>query len=586
MRNKSNIHWIASSVLFVVLTAITLVKCRLFATMTVEWLAGWYKFSVEGRWMALIAASLVMGSVVWLSRRPWTTIILVVISDLWIFANWIYFQANHLLLTFSAITMGSNMDGFWSSVLAYLSPQMIWIPALTCVYVILAACLRSTQRHPWVFGGTLLVAAILSVMSSRLRCQYVGAADQFIENRPVTVANFNPFITPEHMLPEKWETDLKDSNYTLHHSILAYGIQVFTVGMYDYFHTIYQQKQVTLSAEEEQQTNLLLSRGEAPQDSVLSCSGNLILIIIESWESWSLETKDIHGEYILSNINRYMRNHPHLYADKVTSQVRHGNSADGQMLINTGLLPLQDGAACFLCADNTYPNLAHFYANRVNIDACSKAWNAERTSIAFDYQQHIAPEDRSWWFENLTVARAKDYLAMHRDSTCLQLITVSMHSPFDYIKDEPVYQELQLPSDMDELTANYLRSAYWMDFFMGDLLQYLENEGFFANSTVVLTGDHTFHRDDQHFCPLVIFSPSIQQNQYITEQTYQMDIYPTVLSLIGRKDYFWQGFGIDLTNPDMQRPISPQGAFMLSDKLLRMNYFMNANYFINTNYFR
>ena len=60
-----------------------------------------------------------------------------------------------------------------------------------------------------------------------------------------------------------------------------------------------------------------------------------------------------------------------------------------------------------------------------------------------------------------------------------------------------------------------------------------------------------------------------------SKTTYQMDAYPTILHLIGCEDYYWKGFGVNLLDSVARnnRPISEQEAFILSDKLIRANWF-------------
>ena len=77
------------------------------------------------------------------------------------------------------------------------------------------------------------------------------------------------------------------------------------------------------------------------------------------------------------------------------------------------------------------------------------------------------------------------------------------------------------------------------------------------------------------FTPLIIYSPQIKENVQVTDTCYQMDIYPTILHLIGCKDYYWKGFGVNLMDSVARhnRPITEQEAYELSDKLIRSNYF-------------
>ena len=54
-----------------------------------------------------------------------------------------------------------------------------------------------------------------------------------------------------------------------------------------------------------------------------------------------------------------------------------------------------------------------------------------------------------------------------------------------------------------------------------------------------------------------------------------MDIYPTLLSLLGAEGYDWKGFGVNLLDSAAvaQRHIGPAQAATLSDKMIRNDYF-------------
>jgi phosphoglycerol transferase MdoB-like AlkP superfamily enzyme len=109
------------------------------------------------------------------------------------------------------------------------------------------------------------------------------------------------------------------------------------------------------------------------------------------------------------------------------------------------------------------------------------------------------------------------------------------------------------------------------------------------NSTLVITADHNHFpvSSTRGTCPLIIASPAITKKIEI-ETAYQMDIFPTLLHAINQ-NYFWHGLGIDLLdlptsaplptthNPSAHysspRSITPHEASVLSDKLIRTNYF-------------
>ena len=73
--------------------------------------------------------------------------------------------------------------------------------------------------------------------------------------------------------------------------------------------------------------------------------------------------------------------------------------------------------------------------------------------------------------------------------------------------------------------------------------------------------------------PLIIYSPQIQGNPHYNDDAYQMDVYPTYMSLLGVDDYRWNGLGKNLLDNNSKRLIQEKEAFVLSDKLIRNNYF-------------
>ena len=117
-----------------------------------------------------------------------------------------------------------------------------------------------------------------------------------------------------------------------------------------------------------------------------------------------------------------------------------------------------------------------------------------------------------------------------------------------------------------------------------------------SQSMVVLTGDHTIFKSamleqfrdyalannlsiasGESFCPLIIYSPQIEENIHIDDLCYQMDIFPTILHLIGCDNYYWHGFGVNLMDSAAinNRTISEEEAYRLSDLIIRSDYFRN-----------
>ena len=230
-----------------------------------------------------------------------------------------------------------------------------------------------------------------------------------------------------------------------------------------------------------------------------------------------------------------------------------------------------------------------------------KVWNQESMSPAYGYDTTIAYCDID------TLLFAKLNQLIDSGAHFIQCLTQSTHSPFLNEK----YSSLEVPEDMPWVMHNYIRGFNALDEGLGLFIRKIETDTALQKYTIVLTGDHRIlHyeirekmqryadtyapadpgmawigdlRPSDNRLPLVIYSPKITGNPHYTEDAYQMDIYPTCLSLLGAGSYRWQGFGINLlATPDscsapeliQKRPIREDEAYELSDRLIRNNYFL------------
>ena len=136
-----------------------------------------------------------------------------------------------------------------------------------------------------------------------------------------------------------------------------------------------------------------------------------------------------------------------------------------------------------------------------------------------------------------------------------------------------------------------------MDEQIGLFFEAIKNDSVLTSANIVLTSDHKIFSDDMRsiykqelndvhwtysidepYCPLIIYSPMIETPIYDTTSCYyQMDIYPTLINMLKIEDYYWKGFGVNLLDSVARsnRPISEEDAYILSDKIIRADYFRN-----------
>lgn len=307
----------------------------------------------------------------------------------------------------------------------------------------------------------------------------------------------------------------------------------------------------------------------------------LILILVESLEDWGV------NETSTPNLCKFLQTHKCLHAHKLTKQTIGGTSADGQMIMNTGLLPISQGAACFRFPTNKYPSIGECCAGKTATILPHQIgiWNQQYMSPAYAYDTTIIRNEN----DSLLFYTTMDCL--HNGYQMIQTITMSSHSPFNYGASK---SHLQLQEVLPVYMSDYLKSIHYMDEGLQVLLSQIDEDSLLSKATIVITGDHTIFPDDMraeyaHLCsknnynyrigeafvPLIVYSPQIQQEIQILDTCYQMDIYPTVMHLIGCEDYYWKGFGVNLldTSTCANRPVPEKEAFELSDKLIRSNWF-------------
>lgn len=516
-------------------------------------------------WCPKIAVALFFASFVFLFKRSWWTIVFSLVFDTWILANLIYYRSNAAFLDVFALSMAGNMDGFWSSVWFYCTwndsiyynisilyallliplPMMIrnWKYALTSViisYCISLGGLFSMTRRWGENMGTMFYNPIgLSMRTTLSSLSYNDHVKDF------TLLHSVGFIIEDEI--ENLKARNLISNENIDKSELSAFIQVDT-------------------------TNITF---QTP----------LILILVESMENWGVS--EVSTPYLYA----FMQKHPCLHATKISKQTKGGTSADGQMILNTGLLPISQGAACFRFPTNKYPSIGECCEGKsvTILPHEIGVWNQQYMSHAYAYDTtFIRNEDDSLLFQTTLDCLLEGY-------QMIQIITMSSHSPFQYGASR---SHLKVPQEMPAYMSDYLKSIHYMDAGLQVLLSQIETDSILSNTTIVITGDHTIFPDDMRkeyasichannlnfhieeaFVPLIIFSPQIEENIQVTDTCYQMDIYPTIMHLIGCEDYYWKGFGVNLLDSVARhnRPISEQEAYELSDKLIRSNYFANID---------
>ena len=162
-----------------------------------------------------------------------------------------------------------------------------------------------------------------------------------------------------------------------------------------------------------------------------------------------------------------------------------------------------------------------------------------------------------------------------------QLVTISMHYP---------YNTLEIPSTNISKSKlytkdirNFLEKAHFCDNAIGKFIQELKETGIYEKSLIAIISDHneidknqienrkeTLTEDKE--IAMIILNGSQKLNY--TSKMEQIDIYPTLLDLMGANNYPWKGLGHSIFRKDsiLLLPLEERRSY-ISDLIITKGYF-------------
>ena len=539
-----------------------------------------------------ICSSLLLASGILVSkRRPWWILVVLIAANIWLFANFSYERAWGKMLSMDMVRMAGNLHGFEDSVLLYFNPDMLYwlvVPDVICIAGI--ALWKTQEQRLWKSFGIVLGLYLLCIPVQQIyyfnktyerRVGYnnnVGFAHWWHIYEPL----FSPNIWPREaaydafmfQVPQDWERP-----FVRQFGIIRFGPAIMA------FDKRYSELEQTVMGESveltPEQQELMTKLTNPPTD--FKPQRSLVLVLVESLESWAVDYP-VGDTYVMPYLHSFIHSHNTYYSSQTYSQVAYGGSSDGQMMAITGLLPVRKGVSVALYGDQPFPNYAHYFPHSMTLNPSPGVWKQPIVNPNYGIQileESDSIRDDAGIFKRLNTV---DF----SETTFVLAITVSSHVP--YAKANEI--ELPLDDDMPETMAKYLKCLHYMDEHLGTFLKRLDSDPALQNTDVVITGDHTiFYSQDwqamkdyaaskgitclgngANTTALMMYSPTFTTSMHSGDATFQMDIYPSVMHMIGCEEPEWRGVGLDLlgTQP---RLLDMNQATELSDKLIRGRYF-------------
>lgn len=514
-----------------------------------------------------------------------------------------YFRGFYTMPSALLLTQTANLDNMGGTIMSMFS-SMDFLFILD--FIILGIFVFFTRKSYTTVKRRAPISFLVIFISSIVFIAYVPFNLHILKNEDVKngyiFSNYDPTNTARYFSP------------------LGYHL-------FDAYNVYQDSKPYELEAEDKNQIDKFYASKENLPDNEyagLLEGKNLLVIQVESLESFIIG-KEVNGQKITPVMDDLISKG--LYFPNIYEQVNEGTSSDADLMINTSMFPVRRGSTFFRYPGNTYNSLPNLLEEKnystiaIHPDKGS-FWNYVNglTGIGFDKfvdffsfdenseMMGLGLSDESYFTQ--VVPMIKELKEPYYAFT----VTLTSHGPFDSIPEEKKVLGLDEELDKNEM-GGYFESIKYTDTQIGEFLKKLDSEGLLDNTVVVIEGDHTgvhkyynssieklSNKEDwyldngHHTVPFIIWSKDMTEGKTFDVKGGQVDIMPTLLYLLGVENdkYINTALGRNLlntnksfaalTNLDVvgdnlteEEKEMYKNIMLLSDKMIRSNYFENEN---------
>lgn len=497
-------------------------------------------------------------------RRGWLWLMVGIVT-VWCFAQITYNETYHDLMPFSSWLYVSNLgDVLFDSIVGTITREALCVLVLPLLLLAvywwklgkLSCAGKSPVRHRWWgFIAAVVSWALLQLLVTAHEAKRNNySLNESFAQKYYSLVNFNNKVYP-----------VKNGN-------VAYVI--YTIG-----------KAFTgITAEQREQAQHFIDN-EVPHYTTspycVAPSRNVVLIMVESLNAWVVDLK-IDGREVCPVLNRLVNDSTAISCTQMMAQVKNGRSSDGMFIYNTGLLPLTTQSVAMDYGENEYPSLAkalktanpHYRSIEITVDRTGM-WNVESTarSYGFDelclqdcYREAYKKSGES--IDKTLLEYSSGKLATVRQPFYAMIFTGTTHVPYNKLEDvKPTW--ISQSSQYTVNVRNYLEKVAFFDRELGAFLQRLKDARLYDNTVIIVASDHSDFVDDDPRgraalskrgieCVFAILNSGLP-GQRIEGPVGQIDIYPTLLDIMGVNAYWWKGLGHSLLRTSVRSAVPAPG---------------------------
>ena len=313
---------------------------------------------------------------------------------------------------------------------------------------------------------------------------------------------------------------------------------------------------------------------------------NVIFILVESYMAFTSDLI-VENKEVTPYLNSLKRDSTVYYNGNICPNTTIGESSDGQFIYMSGLLPLRSMITVSKVAPNRIPGMADILKRnkglqtRMIIPTSISMWKQDVMCQKYGFEDLYSSQDyANGDIDNLNdeqLFQLVKEIDVKKDNPFFSVIlTMSMHQPYtEFIDDSfPISDTIY-----SESLKSYLNACHYTDRQIGRYLDFLKENDLFDNSLIVITSDHNVPSNaivlsedmDAQALPLYIINSGIARECLWRGDCNQLDVYTTVLDILGIKDE-WMGLGHTLYNRNFQQSVT-NDTWNISEWIILSDYF-------------
>lgn len=521
-----------------------------------------------------VSAFLVFALSVWFNKQSRQMKYLrysMLIMSFIVFANLVFYRQFTDFITLPQMFMGSNMADLGSSILTLIKPYDIFL-----------------------FADAMLIWYLSKKHEDKVSVNYFKRGKVFALAFSMLLLAGNFFLA-EMERPQLF-TRAFDREY------LVKNIGLFNYHIYDIVvHSKTESQRVFADGNEIPEIREYVSGNVNLSDSKSDLFGaakgkNVIFINAESIQGFVLGN-EVNGEEVTPFLNSLMEDEDTYYFENFYEQTGQGNTSDSEFLVENSLYPLSRGAVFFTHGGNEYNALPKILEGEGYFSAVLHAnnksfWNRDGMYQSLGIDHFYSEEAYEITEENSVGWGLKDkpffeqsikYLEEMEKPFYSKFITLTNHFPFELDEEDKSIE----PYDSNSNTLNnYFPAVRYADEAMEEFFEQLKETDLYENSIIIIMGDHigisanhnramSMYLDKEEITPydqvqllkvpLFIHIPGHGKGEVVSTVSGQIDMKPTILSLLGIENESDVLFGNDLFAKDRKGYIALRNGDFISE---------------------